>query len=660
MKIFALSRSLLSAFFPLNCRPHGGTDFNNRLKRGPMMLKRIKRIFEVLIASALLWIQVATAQYTIPQRMQWWYEARFGMFIHFGSYSYLGHGEWAFFNEHWTKGAYQNQVSAKFNPLDFNAGTIARLARKAGMKYLVITAKHHEGFCMWKTAVQSFGDSTEATLYDLPDFTPFGTRDVLKELKDSCDAQGIKFGLYYSNMGSDSARASYIDDMKAQLAELISTYHPAVMWFDGDWTRNSGSPTLTSWWTKTDGAALYDYVLGLDSTLIVNERVCRGFSLGDFDCPEQQVPATPPSRQWETCQTMNGSWGYNATDVSYKTPKTLIQQLETVVSRDGNYLLNIGPKGDGMVTDQSSSILNSFGEWMNIFGESIYGAARSPYALEPHWGVYTKKNGRLFAHVFTWPASGLLRVPSLTNVVSRVYQMIDTSTALSYTDSSGCITISLPPTAPNTNSSVIVVEVSGLPSASTQYKKVTGIAAKSLRGLNAIVKGDTLQFSATITPLDAAIKSVTWSVSDTAIAFIGVDGILTGKNVGTVVVTASANDGFDVQGTKQISVTNRAGVDHSSRSTPNTPDLRQNYPNPFNPQTKIEYSIPHGAFVTIRVFDSLGRTVGTLISENVGAGSHSVMFDAGNLASGIYLYRLTVVGSDGHDFASTRKMTITK
>jgi alpha-L-fucosidase len=240
------------------------------------------------------------------------------MFIHFGSYSYLGRGEWAFFNDNYWKSKYQTQVSSKFNPVNFNAGTIAGLAKQAGMKYVVITAKHHEGFCMWQTAVQSFKDTTGTTLYDLPDFTPFGTRDILQELKDSCEAQGLKFGLYYSimdwnhasqkanhstyysDMISTTARTNYINDMKAQLSELITKYHPAVMWFDGDWTYNSGSPTLKSWWTKSDGIDLYNYLISLDTNLVVNERVCRGFGLGDFECPEQTVPAAPLSRQWET------------------------------------------------------------------------------------------------------------------------------------------------------------------------------------------------------------------------------------------------------------------------------------------------------------------------------------------------------------------------
>jgi alpha-L-fucosidase len=428
--------------------------------------------------------QKVTAQYSIPTKMDWWYEARFGMFIHFGSYSELGHGEWAFSTENWTKSDYQSKVSSKFNPTNFNAGTIARLAKKAGMKYLVITAKHHEGFCMWNTAVQSFKDVTGTKRYDLPDFTEFKTRDILRELKDSCEAQGLKFCLYYSildwchssqtifhgknwntysTMASDTAKINYVRDMKAQLSELVTKYHPAVLWFDGDWTYNAGPPSPTSWWTKSDGIDLYNYLMGLDPNLIVNERVARSFGLGDFECPEQKVPKEPLGRQWETCQTMNGSWGYNAKDENYKPAKTLIQEMVKVVSRDGNYLLNIGPKGDGSLPDQTSAILNDFGNWMNIYSPSIYGTTRSPYTMEPEWGFYTKKQGKLFVHVFSWPADGLLTVPSLTNSISKIYLLNDKTKSLKYTLSNGNILISLPVNAPNLTNSVVVIDVSGVP-----------------------------------------------------------------------------------------------------------------------------------------------------------------------------------------------------
>jgi alpha-L-fucosidase len=428
------------------------------------------------------------AQYSIPAKMNWWYESRFGMFIHFGSYSYLAQGEWAM-SGGTSKTDWQTKVSAKFNPTNFDAGAIARLAQKAGMKYLVITAKHHEGFSMWDTHVESFKDVTGTKDYDLPGFTAFRTRDILKELKDSCEAVGVKFCLYYSildwnhssqtgynftKMNSFEERTAYITDMKAQLKELIDKYKPAVFWFDGDWTYNSGKPTLASWWTKADGIDLYNYLTGLDSTLLINERVFRGAGLGDWECPEQTVPAAPESRPWETCQTMNGSWGYASWDNNYKSTKTLIQQLARVVSRDGNYLLNIGPKGDGTVPNESVTKLDSIGDWMDIYGKSIYGSTRSPFSSEPAWGLYTKKDGKLYAHVFSWPANGLLKVPSLTNTINKIYLLNDTTNLLSFTDSSDTIRISMPVNAPNPINSIVVIDVAGVPNASQQWIAIPG------------------------------------------------------------------------------------------------------------------------------------------------------------------------------------------
>lgn len=445
-----------------------------------MKLTRVLASFVLMVVL----FQTSSAQYTIPPKLKWWYEARFGMFIHFGSYSYLGHGEWAYFTDtvpRWNKSAYQSQVTSKFNPVNFNAGTIARLAKRAGMKYLVITAKHHEGFCMWKTNVQSFKDVTGTTMFDLPDFTAFKTRDILKELKDSCDAVGVKFCLYYSIMdwghasqevnrktyystiSSMEAKAAYVNDMKAQLAELINRYHPYELWFDGDWTYNFGAPTLDSWWTKSDGIALYDTLMKIDPNLVVNERVFRGAGLGDYECPEQKVPDAPVSRPWETCQTMNNSWGYNANDNSYKSPETLIRQLVQVVSRDGNYLLNIGPKGDGTLTEQTISILESYGDWMKIYSESIYGTTRSPFPAKPSWGYYTKKTGKLYAHVFNWPADGVLKVPALANSIKKICLLNQPSTSLKYKEANGYCEISVPKTAPNAINSVIVLEVNGTP-----------------------------------------------------------------------------------------------------------------------------------------------------------------------------------------------------
>jgi alpha-L-fucosidase len=649
-------------------------NLNHQFVKRIIMKKYLTCLFAALLVSMLVSVQTATAQYTIPSKMNWWYEARFGMFIHFGSYSYLGHGEWAFAVENWTKTNYQTNVSAHFNPVNFNPGEIARLAKNAGMKYLVITAKHHEGFCMWQTAVQSFKDYTGTKLFDLPDFTAFKTRDILKELKDSCNAQGIKFCLYYSildwdhpsqtiykqnysAMASDSARTAYINDMKSQLGELISKYHPYIMWFDGDWTYNPGPPTPTSWWTKPDGIALYDTLIKLDSTLLVNERVCRGFGLGDYECPEQTVPLTPPGRPWETNQTMNNSWGYNAGDNNYKTPATLIHQLVQVVSRDGNYLLNIGPEGDGTVTPQSVTILNDFGDWMKTYSESIYGTTRSPNTTEPKWGYYTKKTGKLYAHVFVWPANGLLKVPSLTNTINKIYLMNDTTTLLSFTDSIGYVRISVPVIAPNSINSVVVIDVSGVPVASTQYVKVTGITVKSQSGLKIIYNnGDTLQMSTTLLPTNASDKTVTWTVRDTTLATISATGLLTAKRNGKDTVLATANDGSDIQGKLVITISGQTGIDdHHGQSLPLTMVLEQNYPNPFNSTTIISFTLPSTSFVSLKIFDALGREVSTLLSEELSAGIYSQQWNASDFPSGIYFYRLQA-GS----FAETKKLILLK
>jgi len=623
------------------------------------MKKSYAYLVAVLFVTMLFSTQKATAQYTIPTKMNWWYESRFGMFIHFGSYSYLAQGEWAM-SGNYTKTTYQTQVSSKFNPTNFNGGTIARLAKKAGMKYLVITSKHHEGFCMWPTAVKSFKSIDATKLYDLREYTPFDkTRDVLKELKDSCDAVGVKFCLYYSildwnhpsqtisrgnsannwytysTMNSDTAKATYIRDMKLQLKELIDNYHPAVLWFDGDWTYNFGTYTygVTSgadkWWTKADGVDLQNYLRGLDPNLLMNERVFRSAGLGDWDCSEGSTLGSPNSRPWETCQTMNNSWGYNSSDHSYKTTKAITLELVQNVSRDGNYLLNIGPKGDGTVPSESIIKLDSVGDWMNTFSSSIYGTTRSPFLSEPVWGLYTKKSGKLYAQVFSWPTNRLLKVPSLTNTINKIYLLNDTTTLLNYKDSLGYIRIYVPANAPNPINSVVVVDVTGLPKASTTYTKVTAITVAGQGGL-ATIKGigSTLQMLATVTPTTATDKTRTWAVSDTTIASISSTGLLTAKKVGSVTVTATAKDGSDNFGQAKITV-----VSVSATSNPTTSSLKV-FPNPANNGT-VNLQYDNSSNITsYSLVDILGK------EELKGTFTNQITLDLRNCKQGIYLIKV--------------------
>jgi alpha-L-fucosidase len=384
----------------------------------------------------------------------------------------------------WSKADYQNQVTKSFNPAAFDAAAIAELAANAGMKYVVITAKHHEGYAMWDSKVPGFTDVTGTKLYNLRDYGGVQT-DVLGELKTECESRGLKFCLYYSildwshpsqtiygedgltEMSSQAARTGYIADMKAQLQELLDRYDPALLWFDGDWFGEPASPTLTDWWTKADGEELYQWLIARKPNLIVNERVKRDHVLGDYAVAEFKIPASPMERQWERCATMNGAWGYTANkENNYPPVKDIIQEFVTVVSRDGNHLLNIGPKGDGSVTAGSVTILNGLASWMATYEDSIYGTSGSPFPAEPAWGKVTKKNGKLFAHVFSWPANGTLQIPAISNTISRVYLMNDPSASLNHTVSGGQINVSVPETAPNASVSVVCVEVNGMPTES--------------------------------------------------------------------------------------------------------------------------------------------------------------------------------------------------
>lgn len=430
----------------------------------------------VLFALISLLSGYLSAQYTISPKMEWWYKDRFGMFIHFGSYSEYGKGEWVQFVDSIPKEEYQTKITQNFNPENFNAEEIVSLAKKAGMKYIVITAKHHEGFAMWKTNAKSFKDYTGKKTFDLYHYLGF-KRDLLMELKQECEKQGIVFGLYYSILDWNHPsqewhdyfsrfhdlkdKPEYVADMKVQLKEIIERYNPKILWFDGDWCKDTVPINNHDWWNKADAVDLYNYVMSLDSTIIVNERVKRNLGLGDFMCPEEKIPAKPMPRQWETCQTMNGSWGYKESlENSYRSVDTLIHELEAIVSRDGNYLLNIGPKGDGSISPIVDTIFTAIGEWMSIYSESIYGTGRNPFGAEPDWGYYTTKGDAIYVHVNSWPKDGKLLIPYVDGTYTKAYELSQADKTISFKKALGGIVLNLPELAPNQYSSVIKIEFS--------------------------------------------------------------------------------------------------------------------------------------------------------------------------------------------------------
>lgn len=404
------------------------------------------------------------------QRMAWWREARFGQFIHWGAYSELGGyyngvsggAEWIMIQLQISKTNYENDAAKPFNPTSFNATEWVNLCKVAGQKYMVITSKHHDGFSMFDTEIRNFKP------YSVVDFGSYGS-DPLVELSDACKAEGIKFGLYYSiwdwhhpyfsSWGDQISAANkpiYIMEMKEQLREIIESLNPDVLWFDGEWT---------GWWTKGDGQKLYKYLRTIKHDLIINNRVGkRHIDDGDFGTPEQEIPANGMDADWESCMTINDHWGYRSTDYNWKSTKTLITNLVDIASKGGNYLLNIGPTGEGIVPQGSVDRLQEMGTWLSTYGDSIYDTMASCYSQSVSWGRFTTKDGKLYIHVLDWPSNNQLVIPAIVNTIHDVHMMNNTN-SLTYNANSSNITITLPTSAPNALDSVIVVEVDGIPEA---------------------------------------------------------------------------------------------------------------------------------------------------------------------------------------------------
>ncbi|HXH61888.1 MAG TPA: alpha-L-fucosidase [Fimbriimonadaceae bacterium] len=430
-----------------------------------------------------------TSSQAAPQqdsRLDWWREARFGLFIHWGLYAipageYGGktdYGEWIMNNAHIPVQQYE-KYKDEFNPTKFDADAWVKMAKDAGMKYIVITTKHHDGFALFDSKVSDY--DVMATPYH---------RDIMKAMADACHKAGIKICWYHSIMdwhnpdylprrpwedrsaeGADFDR--YVKYLHDQVTELLTNYGDiGVMWFDGEWE---------STWNAKYGEDLYHLCRRLQPNIIVNNRVTVGRAgmedankekIGDFGTPEQYIPPEGiPNLDWETCMTMGRHWGYNKRD-TYKTPRELVRNLIDIASKGGNYLLNVGPRPDGTFPPEAVAILKNYARWMGKNSEAIYGTQASPLGALP-WGRCTAKQvdgkWRLYLSVFDWPIDGRLVVPLVGNENSKAW-MLDGGKQLDAKRSGNDIVISVPKTMKDEDATVVVLE---LPTKPIVYKAPT-------------------------------------------------------------------------------------------------------------------------------------------------------------------------------------------
>jgi alpha-L-fucosidase len=418
-------------------------------------------------------------------RMAWWRDARFGMFIHWGVYAVPagfhkgqpvgGLGEWIMHGGKIPAEEYK-AYAKEFNPTQYDADAWVSLAKKAGMKYIVITTKHHDGFALWPSAASDW--DIEATPYK---------QDLLKPLVEACKKHGMKLGFYYSqakdwiNDGASTPNPKpsrtmdeYIDEIAVpQVRELLTNYGdaPVILWWDFPTEMNE------------ERAAKLIELLALKPGIIHNNRLLKNTPYGkvdmeklksgkrdpysgDTETPEQHIPDTGlGDRDWEACMTINDTWGFKSNDHNWKSSKTLIQQLIDIASKGGNYLLNVGPTKEGLIPEPCVERLEDIGKWMAVNSESIYGTQASPFP-KLDWGRCTQKkneNGTtLYLHVFEWPTDGKLIVPGLENEV-KAAALLANNEKLEFKKTPEGVELQVPEKAPDPNATVIKLEILGEP-----------------------------------------------------------------------------------------------------------------------------------------------------------------------------------------------------
>jgi alpha-L-fucosidase len=410
---------------------------------------------------------------TNKEALQSFQDMRFGMFVHWGPVSLRGT------EIGWSRGREvpkddYDQLYKEFDPVLFNAADWVKTAKEAGMKYIVLTTKHHDGFSLW---------DSEYTDYDMGS-TPYG-KGILKDLEEECKKQGLVFGAYYSiadwhhvdnpvvypaedyqfHVEKDFEDAQtkermerYIVFMKNQLKELIDEYDPAFIWFDGEW----------EWvWSHQMGMDLYAYLRGLKEDLLINNRVDKGRQgmegtmksarfAGDYATPEQQVGAFNMDTPWETCMTIATQWAWKAND-KIKSTGECIKTLIQTVGGDGNLLFNVGPMADGRIEKRQVDRLKEIGDWLKINGEAVYGTRGGPY-LPTQNMVSTRKGDKIFLHVFNSDKPEIILPFPKAFKIKKAY-FLDGNQKVEIERNKSSITIKLPKILPNETASVLVMEL---------------------------------------------------------------------------------------------------------------------------------------------------------------------------------------------------------
>ncbi|MFM7182430.1 MAG: alpha-L-fucosidase [Verrucomicrobiales bacterium] len=406
------------------------------------------------------------------ERMKWWRDAKFGMFIHWGVYAVpagtyegkqiKGIGEWIMLNGKIPSATYK-KYAEKFTASKYDPAAWAALAKRAGMRYMVITSKHHDGFALFDSKV-SYWDAVDASA---------AKRDLIKPLAEAARKEGLRFGLYYSQAqdwnhpGGAKARMkegeswdpatkgsydTYLQTIaEPQVKEILTQIKPDILWWD-----------TPHWMTKERAEPLIRH-LSLVPGIIHNNRLGGEFK-GDTETPEQHIPATGfKDRDWEVCMTMNDTWGFKSYDHNWKSTNTILHQLCDIVSKGGNFLLNVGPTAEGEIPKESIKRLEAVGRWIDVNGEAIYGTTASPFHRLP-WGRCTRKatatGTTLYFHVFDWPVDGKLFIPGLKNKVKSA-ALLAGSVAVPVTAGGEGVTLQLPAQAPDADVSVIRVETEG-------------------------------------------------------------------------------------------------------------------------------------------------------------------------------------------------------